>query len=53
MQPAPDSILINGKGWFNCSMAVKARPVNCSETERPTVVFGDSKRVRLRVVNTG
>ncbi|KND87131.1 L-ascorbate oxidase [Tolypocladium ophioglossoides CBS 100239] len=52
-EPAPDSLLINGKGWYNCSMAVKARPVNCSETEKPAVVFGDSKRVRLRVVNTG
>ena len=53
MQPAPDSLLINGKGWYNCSMAVKARPINCSETERPSVVLRSSQRVRLRVVNTG
>ncbi|POR31109.1 L-ascorbate oxidase [Tolypocladium paradoxum] len=48
-EPAPDSVLINGKGWFNCSMAVKARPVNCSVTEKPAVVFGDSKRSQLHV----
>ncbi|PNY26831.1 L-ascorbate oxidase [Tolypocladium capitatum] len=52
-EPAPDSLLINGEGWFNCSMAVKARPVNCSETGKPAVVFGDNRRVRLRVANTG
>ncbi|PHH92493.1 hypothetical protein CDD83_7130 [Cordyceps sp. RAO-2017] len=52
-EPAPDSLLINGRGLFNCSMAVKARPVNCSAAERPTIVLTGSRRVRLRVVNTG
>ncbi|GFF89284.1 hypothetical protein IFM60648_08676 [Aspergillus lentulus] len=29
--PVPDSLLINGVGHFNCSMAVPARPVDCIE----------------------
>ncbi|KAJ5684883.1 uncharacterized protein N7477_001228 [Penicillium maclennaniae] len=53
--PVPDSLLINGVGSYNCSMAVPARPVDCVEqhsnltylhTDVPTVF-------RLRVVNTG
>ncbi|RHZ59047.1 uncharacterized protein CDV56_108430 [Aspergillus thermomutatus] len=30
-EPVPDSLLINGVGHFNCSMAVPARPVDCVE----------------------
>ncbi|KAH8809441.1 laccase [Xylogone sp. PMI_703] len=52
-EPAPDSLLINGRGSFNCSMAVKARPVECSPVERPEMTFGDNSRIKLRVVNTG
>ncbi|KAK4090017.1 hypothetical protein Purlil1_5643 [Purpureocillium lilacinum] len=51
-EPAPDSMLINGRGSYNCSMAVKAWPVNCSAVARPETVLRD-RRVRLRVVNTG
>ncbi|KAH8888947.1 hypothetical protein GQ53DRAFT_723716 [Thozetella sp. PMI_491] len=50
--PAPDSLLINGRGYFNCSMAVKARPVDCLPVEKPSVKLYAS-RVRLRIVNTG
>ncbi|KAH8690199.1 multicopper oxidase-domain-containing protein [Talaromyces proteolyticus] len=53
MQPAPDSLLINGKGSYNCSMAVKAHPVECSLIEKPIVTFAQSDRILLRVVNTG
>ncbi|UNI15436.1 hypothetical protein JDV02_001970 [Purpureocillium takamizusanense] len=51
-EPAPDSMLINGRGSYNCSMAVKAWPVNCSSVAMPETVLRD-RRVRLRVVNTG
>ncbi|KAG5793776.1 hypothetical protein H9Q69_007169 [Fusarium xylarioides] len=56
-EPVPDSLLVNGQGRFNCSMAVPARPVVCSQVQ-----FGDlealmrsrsQKKSRLRVVNTG
>ncbi|XP_044717680.1 multicopper oxidase domain-containing protein [Hirsutella rhossiliensis] len=52
-EPAPDSMLINGQGFYDCSMAVKARPVNCSAVEKPAVRLAGSDRVRLRIVNTG
>jgi FtsP/CotA-like multicopper oxidase with cupredoxin domain len=52
IEPAPDSILLNGKGFFDCSMAVPARPVDCSKIRLPhmKLPFG---RSRLRIVNTG
>ncbi|KAL5358001.1 multicopper oxidase-domain-containing protein [Aspergillus floccosus] len=53
-EPVPDSLLINGLGQFNCSMAVPARPVDCvhhpmnlSQTLPTDGVY------KLRVVNTG
>ncbi|KAJ5218927.1 multicopper oxidase-domain-containing protein [Penicillium cinerascens] len=52
-EPAPDSLLINGKGSYNCSMAVRAHPVECSPSEKPAVTFAESNSVILRVVNTG
>ena len=36
-QPAPDSMLLNGRGRFDCSKAAKARPINCSKVENPIV----------------
>ncbi|ODA81348.1 hypothetical protein RJ55_04313 [Drechmeria coniospora] len=51
-EPAPESILINGRGSYNCSLAVPARPVNCSAVARPALALAHSHRVRLRVVNT-
>lgn len=53
MKPAPDSLLLNGRGHFNCSMAVKAWPVECTHVEAPIVRLLNSERIRLRVVNTG
>lgn len=52
-QPAPDSLLLNGRGGYNCSMAVKARPIECHRVEVPTIQLMDADRVRLRIVNTG
>ncbi|PLB48849.1 hypothetical protein P170DRAFT_455674 [Aspergillus steynii IBT 23096] len=54
-EPAPDSLLINGVGAFNCSMAVPARPVNCVQ-QQMDLSYLDlelDKGYRLRVVNTG
>lgn len=53
MEPAPDSLLLNGRGGYNCSMAVKARPVECHRVEVPTIQLMDANRVRLRIINTG
>ncbi|CAG8977769.1 hypothetical protein HYALB_00011154 [Hymenoscyphus albidus] len=49
---APDSLVINGKGYFNCSMAVPARPVRCKHVAIPQLNLGKGK-TRLRIVNTG
>ncbi|KAK9443379.1 Multicopper oxidase family protein [Metarhizium brunneum] len=53
LEPAPDSLLLNGRGRFNCSMAVKARPVECQDVQRPILGLLDAQRIRLRVINTG
>ncbi|RBR21890.1 uncharacterized protein FIESC28_04733 [Fusarium coffeatum] len=55
-EPVPDSLLANGRGRFNCSMAVPARPVNCSQVmldELRPLFKSLSDSMRLRVVNTG
>jgi hypothetical protein len=54
-QPVPDSLLINGVGHFNCSMAVPARPVDCVEhyIDLSYLDFDDGLPYRIRVVNTG
>ncbi|RMZ79361.1 hypothetical protein DV738_g3308, partial [Chaetothyriales sp. CBS 135597] len=56
-EPVPDSLLINGKGDFDCQMAVPARPVDCIGREdrplRPVLRLRTGKRYRLRLVNTG
>ncbi|KAJ3494552.1 hypothetical protein NLG97_g4007 [Lecanicillium saksenae] len=52
-EPAADSLLINGVGSYNCSMAVPARPVDCIETETPEFHMIGDKAIRLRIVNTG
>lgn len=51
IEPAPDSLLLNGKGYFNCSMALKARPLDCETARVPT--FPLPQRTRMRIVNTG
>ncbi|KAJ9604007.1 hypothetical protein H2200_011529 [Cladophialophora chaetospira] len=56
-EPVPDSLLVNGKGNFDCAMAVPARPVECvPQDERdqlPTLHLESGKRYRVRLVNTG
>ncbi|UPK99837.1 hypothetical protein LCI18_010772 [Fusarium solani-melongenae] len=56
-EPVPDSLLVNGRGRFNCSMAVPARPVVCSQIAAYELapLFNPSreKATRLRFVNTG
>ncbi|KAE8421217.1 multicopper oxidase-domain-containing protein [Aspergillus pseudocaelatus] len=54
-EPVPDSLLVNGVGHFECSMAVPARPVDCI-TQLPNTPFLDldpDTAYRIRVVNTG
>ena len=52
IEPTPDSILLNGKGFFDCSMAVPARPVDCTKIKLPHLKLS-SGRSRLRIINTG
>ncbi|RGP77015.1 putative multicopper oxidase [Fusarium longipes] len=56
-EPVPDSLLVNGRGRFNCSMAVPARPVACSQVAihgfEPLLKSVTGKSTKLRVVNTG
>jgi len=54
----PDSLVINGAGRFICSMAVPARPVNCSDIDDQDLLGILGKDLigiptRLRVVNVG
>lgn len=56
MEPVPDSILVNGKGGFNCSNAVPARPLDCQVVPKDEAValkLDGSRRSKLRVVNVG
>ncbi|KKA24127.1 Ferro-O2-oxidoreductase [Rasamsonia emersonii CBS 393.64] len=54
-EPVPDSVLVNGAGRFNCSMAVPARPVDCigEADDRPKLFLDAKTTYRIRVVNTG
>ncbi|KHO00390.1 Multicopper oxidase family protein [Metarhizium album ARSEF 1941] len=56
-EPVPDSLLVNGRGRYNCSMAVPARPVVCAELSSeqllPLLHRKPKDAVKLRVVNTG
>ncbi|KAH8892839.1 hypothetical protein GQ53DRAFT_793693 [Thozetella sp. PMI_491] len=52
-EPNPDSLLINGLGYFECSMATAAAPVDCSEVEKPELLLDKSVRYRIRLVNVG
>jgi FtsP/CotA-like multicopper oxidase with cupredoxin domain len=51
-KPVPDSLLINGRGKFNCSMAIRSRPVDCHDVQQPSLRL-EAGRTRLRVVNVG
>ncbi|CRG89470.1 L-ascorbate oxidase [Talaromyces islandicus] len=54
-EPVPDSILVNGAGRFDCSMAMPGRPIDCvgDATDVPPVVLDGKSSYRLRIVNTG
>lgn len=52
-QPVPDSLLINGMGYFECSKATLALPVNCSDVKRPHIILDKKLRYRFRLVNVG
>ncbi|PHH89362.1 hypothetical protein CDD83_6208 [Cordyceps sp. RAO-2017] len=56
-EPVPDSLLLNGCGRFNCSLAVPARPVVCRQLhlEDLDTVFASRSEasIRLRLVNVG
>ncbi|EHK96357.1 putative Laccase-2 [Glarea lozoyensis 74030] len=51
-KPAPDSLLINGQGYFNCSLAVPARPLVCQKIMIPQLNL-NINNTRLRLINTG
>ncbi|EFX02163.1 iron transport multicopper oxidase fet3 [Grosmannia clavigera kw1407] len=52
-EPCPSSFLINGRGYFDCSNVVPAAPVNCSETQMPSIVLDKKLRYRFRLINVG
>ncbi|KAJ5901666.1 multicopper oxidase-domain-containing protein [Penicillium taxi] len=54
-EPVPDSLLINGAGYFDCSMAVPARPLDCIEQDMNSSLLhlDPDTAYRIRVVNTG
>ncbi|PWY90011.1 laccase [Aspergillus heteromorphus CBS 117.55] len=53
-EPVPDSLLVNGRGQFDCSMAAPARPVDCTG-QKMDLSFLDTQHStsRIRIVNTG
>lgn len=54
-EPVPDSMVINGHGRYNCSMAVPARPVICRDIplQEALPIFKEKRNAKLRVVNVG
>ncbi|TVY13380.1 L-ascorbate oxidase [Lachnellula arida] len=52
LEPAPDSIVINGQGAFNCSMEIPARPIECKNAEMQQLRLS-GEFTRLRIINTG
>ncbi|KAF4459766.1 hypothetical protein FALBO_13472 [Fusarium albosuccineum] len=56
-EPVPDSLLVNGRGRLNCSMAIPARPIVCSQIAvnelKPLFPPSNNALMRLRLINTG
>ncbi|KAM5484989.1 putative L-ascorbate oxidase [Microsporum audouinii] len=54
-EPVPDSLLVNGAGRFNCSMALPTRPLDCVDSGYPTpeLLLDAGLSHRIRVVNVG
>ena len=51
-EPSPVSVLINGKGYFNCSYVEPGK--SCvPNTQKTTFVVDSGKRYRLRILNVG
>ncbi|CAK4033458.1 Laccase-2 [Lecanosticta acicola] len=51
IEPAPDSLLVNGVGLFACTKAMQSRPLDCKESVLPHLTLAG--RTRLRIINTG
>ncbi|EGX88248.1 ferro-O2-oxidoreductase [Cordyceps militaris CM01] len=55
-EPVPDSLQINGRGRFDCSMEMPAFPINCTDksiTNMTPIFRRKAPRTRLRLVNVG
>ena len=56
-EPVPDSLVINGQGRYDCSLAVPARPITCNQLQasslKPLLARKSNVSTRLRLVNTG
>ncbi|OKL62992.1 hypothetical protein UA08_01788 [Talaromyces atroroseus] len=52
-QPAPDSLLVNGLGHFDCSKVRQNDPVQCRWAEPPRFSLNNELRYRVRLVNVG
>jgi FtsP/CotA-like multicopper oxidase with cupredoxin domain len=54
-EPVPDSLLINGLGRYNCTLAVPARPVDCTQISEAMLgyVLDAPGPARMRLVNVG
>ncbi|KAJ9156673.1 Multicopper oxidase [Pleurostoma richardsiae] len=52
-EPNPPSLLINGLGYFECSKALPAYPVNCSDIQKPWLQLDKKERYRIRLANVG
>lgn len=56
-EPVPDSLVVNGKGNYDCHMAVPARPLECTAPEDrlalPGLPLVNGRNYRVRLVNTG
>ncbi len=52
MEPAPDSLLVNGLGIFSCARLPRGRKFDCVQAVQPELVPRGS-RSRLRIINVG
>lgn len=53
-EPAPDSLIINGMGLFNCSMLTANSGLECTEgIKTPVLRAEEKKKYRFRIVNVG
>ena len=53
MEPVPDSLLVNGQGFFNCSKALKSRPLDCGLLPSLPQFVPRAGKSRVRVINVG